>query len=156
MIINGPGKISIMVGGKVVGTMPSGQLTYEDDEPSTKEFSDPWRTPSAEHSWEIECQDVVSGDAISNVLKNMSGKVDITITTQQPRRLPRKMKKAYRSDYSRNTKYVRKVRNYIYRNMRNTRHIHNAEIVMTQEQQGRLSATIRGGTIELTSFQSST
>ena len=150
MIINGPGKISIMVGGKVVGTMPSGQLTYaEDDEPSTKEPSDPWRTPSAQHSWDIECQTVVSGDAISNVLKDMSDKVDVTITTKQPqRRLPRKMKKAYRSDYPRNTKWLRKVRNYIQRNMREALHIRNAEIVLGPEQQDRLTATIRGGTID--------
>ena len=148
--MNGPGKISIMVGGKVVGMMKSAQLTYaEDDEPSTKEFSDPWRTPSAKHSWDIECQAVVSGDAISNALKNMSDKVDVTITTKQPqRRLPRKMKKAYRSDYPRNTKWLRKVRNYIQRNMRNALHIRNAEIVLGPEQQDRLAATIRGGTID--------
>ena len=148
--MNGPGKISIMVGGKVVGMMESAQLTYaEDDEPSTKESSDPWRTPSTQHSWDIECQAVVSGDAISNVLKDMSNKVDVTITTKQPqRRLPRKMKKAYRSDYPRNTKWLRKVRNYIYRNMRNALHIRNAEMVLTPEQRGRLAATIRGGTID--------
>ena len=148
--MNGPGKISIMVGGKVVGMMKSAQLTYaEDDEPSTKEFSDPWRTPSAEHSWDIECQAVVSGDAISNVLKDMSDKVDVTITTKQPqRRLPRKMKKAYRSDYPRNTKWLRKVRNYIQRNMREALHIRNAEMVLGPEQQDRLTATIRGGTID--------
>jgi hypothetical protein len=148
--MNGPGKISIMVGGKVVGKMKSAQLTYaEDDEPSTKELSDPWRTPSAQHSWDIECQAVVSGDAISNALKNMSNKVDVTITTQQSqRRLPRKMKKAYRSDYPRNTKWLRKVKNYIQRNMRNALHIRNAEMVLTPEQRDRLAATIRGGTID--------
>ena len=150
MILNGPGKISIMVGGKVAGTMESAQLTYaEDDEPSTKEFSNPWSTPSAEHSWDIECQAVVSGDAISNALKKMSDRVDVTITTKQPqRRLPRKMKKAYRSDYPRNTKWLRKVRNYIYRNMRNALHIRDAEMVLTSEQRDRLAATIRGGTID--------
>ena len=148
--MNGPGKISIMVGGKVVGMMKSAQLTYaEDDEPSTKDSSDPWRTPSAEHSWDIECQAVVSGDAISNVWKDMSDKVDVTITTKQPqRRLPRKMKKAYRSDYPRNTKWLRKVRNYIQRNMREALHIRNAEMVLGPEQQDRLTATIRGGTID--------
>ena len=148
--MNGPGKISIMVGGKVVGMMKSAQLTYaEDDESSTKESSDPWRTPSAQHSWDIECQDVVSGDAISNVLKDMSDKVDVIITTKQPqRRLPRKMKKAYRSDYPRNTKWLRKVRNYIQRNMRNALHIRNAEMVLTPKQQDLLAATIRGGTID--------
>ena len=150
MILNGPGKISIMVGGKVAGTMESAQLTYaEDDEPSTKEFSDSWRTPSAEHSWNIECQAVVSGDAISNALKKMSERVDVTIITKQPqRRLPRKMKKAYRSDYPRNTKWLRKVRNYIQRNIRNALHIRDAEMVLTSEQRDRLAATIRGGIID--------
>jgi len=148
MIFNGPGKISIMVGGKVVGMMENAQLTYaDDDELSTKEFSDPWRTPPPK-SWDIECQAVVSGDAISNALKDMSGKVDVTIERKPSHRLPRKMKKAYRSDYRRNTKWIRKVRNYIMRNMRNAIHIHNAEMVLTKEQQDRLAATIRGGTID--------
>ena len=148
--MNGPDKISIIVGGKMVGMMESAQLTYaEDDEPSTKEFSDPWRTPSTQHSWDIECQAVVPGDAIINVLKDMSGKVNVDITTKQPqRRLPRKMKKAYRSDYPRNTKWLRKVRNYIYRNMRNVLHIRDAEMVLTPKQQDLLAATIRGGTID--------
>ena len=148
--MNGPDKISIIVGGKMVGMMESAQLTYaEDDEPSTKEFSDPWRTPSTQHSWDIECQAVVPGDAIINVLKDMSGKVNVDITTKQPqRRLPRKMKKAYRSDYPRNTKWLRKVRNYIQRNMRNVLHIRDAEMVLTQKQQDLLAATIRGGTID--------
>ena len=148
--MNGPDKISIIVGGKMVGMMESAQLTYaEDDEPSTKEFSDPWRTPSTQHSWDIECQAVVPGDAIINVLKDMSGKVNVDITTKQPqRRLPRKMKKAYRSDYPRNTKWLRKVRNYIQRNMRNVLHIRDAEMVLTPKQQDLLAATIRGGTID--------
>ena len=148
--MNGPGKISIMVGGKVVGMMESAQLTYaDDDEPSTKESSDPWRTPSAQHSWNIECQARVSFGAIINELNGKSDKVDVIITTKQPqRRLPRKMKKAYRSDYPRNTKWLRKVRNYILRNMRETLHIRNAEIVLGPEQQDRLTATIRGGTID--------
>jgi hypothetical protein len=138
-----------MVGGKVVGMMENAQLTYaDDDEPSTKEFSDPWRTPVTEKSWDIECQAVVSGDAISNALKDMSGKVDVTIERKPSHRLPRKMKKAYRSDYRRNTKWIRKVRNYIMRNMCNAIHIHNAEMVLTKEQQDRLAATIRGGTID--------
>ena len=148
--MNGPGKISIMVGGKVVGMMKSAQLTYaEDDEPSTKESSDPWRTPSAQHSWDIECQARVSFGAIINEFNGKSDKVDVIITTKQPqRRLPRKMKKAYRSDYPRNTKWLRKVRNYIQRNMREALHIRNAEMVLGPEQQDRLTATIRGGTID--------
>jgi hypothetical protein len=35
----------IMVEGKVVGMAESAQLTFAEDDASTKEFSDPWRTP---------------------------------------------------------------------------------------------------------------
>lgn len=50
--------------------------------------------------------------------------------------MPFKMKKAYRSDYPRNTKWTRKVANYI-RRMSMTQH--DAEIVVTKEQRDRLS-----------------
>lgn len=60
---------------------------------------------------------------------------------RKPGRMPRKMKKAYRkgSQYCRDTKWKRKAkayaRRFIYR-------LPNAEMVVTQEQRERLSATI--------------
>lgn len=56
-------------------------------------------------------------------------------------RMPRKMKKAYRSGHPRNTKWKRKVANYL---RRMTITIPDAEIVITREQYDRLSVTISG------------
>ena len=56
-------------------------------------------------------------------------------------RMPRKMKKAHRSDYPRNTKWNRKVANYL---RRMTTYLRNGELVVTKEQLDRLSATICG------------
>lgn len=63
---------------------------------------------------------------------------DVTIERKLPR-LPRKMKKAYRSDYLRNTKWKRKVANLI---RRHSHTLHNCEVVVTPEQQDQLTATI--------------
>ena len=60
---------------------------------------------------------------------------------RQLERMPRKMKKAHRSDYPRNTKWIRKVANYL---RRMTTNLHNGEMVVTEEQLNRLSATIYG------------
>lgn len=72
----------------------------------------------------------------------MSGKWDVTIE-HKVGKLPRKMKKALHS--KRMSKWKRKVAAYI--NRRQIR-IHDAEMVVTKEQQDVLSATISGGTIE--------
>jgi len=59
--------------------------------------------------------------------------------------MPRKMKKAHRSDYSRNTKWKRKVANYL---RRMTIYLRNGEMVVTEEQLNRLSATICGSKVQ--------
>ncbi len=58
------------------------------------------------------------------------------IIERKPARLPRKMKKALRSDYHRDTKWKRKVANLIRRH-RHT--LHDCEMVITQEQRDRLA-----------------
>jgi hypothetical protein len=62
---------------------------------------------------------------------------------QKVGKLPRKMKKALHS--KRMTKWKQKVASYI--NRRQIR-IHDAEMVVTPEQQEMLRATISGGTVE--------
>ena len=126
MILNGPGKISIMVGGKVVGMATSKQLTISEDDGCTKECQDQWGTPGIKKSLEI------SGSAFiqepGKVLRDLMGENDrfeVTIE-KNPQKLPRKMKKAYRSDYRRNTKWLCKVRSYITRHMRY--HLHDVKI----------------------------
>ena len=135
--------VRIMIGDKVVGFAESAQLTFAEDDASTKEFSDPWRTPDIKQSWDISCDAMVrdSGDVLRDLL-NGKEKWDVTIG-QEVGKLPRKMKKALHS--KRMTKWKRKVASYISR--RQVR-IHDAEIVFTPDQFDTLKATISGGTIE--------
>ena len=135
--------VRIMIGDKVVGFAESAQLTFAEDDASTKEFSDPWRTPDIKQSWDITGNAMVrdAGDVLRDLL-NGKEKWDVTIG-QEVGKLPRKMKKAIRS--KRMTKWKRKVASYISR--RQVR-IHDAEMVVTPDQFDTLKATISGGTIE--------
>ena len=145
MILNGPGKISIMVGGQVVGMAKEAKFSISEDDASTKGFSDPWRTPGIKQSWDISCGAIVQepSQALRDMWNDMMrGKMDVTIE-QKVGKLPRKMKKAIRS--KRMTKWKHKVASYISR--RQIR-IHDAEMVVTPDQFDTLKATISGGTIE--------
>ena len=136
-------KVRIMIGDKVVGFAESAQLTFAEDDASTKEFSDPWRTPDIKQSWDITGNAMVrdAGDVLRDLL-NGKEKWDVTIG-QEVGKLPRKMKKAIHS--KRMTKWKHKVASYISR--RQVR-IHDAEMVVTPDQFDTLKATISGGTIE--------
>ena len=145
MILNGPGKISIMVGGQVVGMAKEAKFSIAEDDASTKEFSNPWRTPDIKQSWDISCGALVQepSQALRDMWNDMMrGKMDVTIG-QEVGKLPRKMKKALHS--KRMTKWKHKVASYI--NRRQIR-IHDAEMVVTPDQFDTLKATISGGTIE--------
>ena len=133
MILNGPGKISIIVGGQVVGMAKEAKFSIAEDEASTKEFSDPWRTPDIKQSWDISCDAMVrdAGDVLRDLL-NGKEKWDVTIG-QEVGKLPRKMKKALHS--KRMSKWKRKAASYI--NRRQVR-IHDAEMVVTPDQFGTL------------------
>ena len=134
--------LRIMVGGQVVGMAKEAKLSIAKDEASTKEFSDPWRTPDIKQSWDITGNAMVrdAGDVLRDLL-NGKEKWDVTIG-QEVGKLPRKMKKALHS--KRMTKWNRKVAAYISR--RQVR-IHDAEMVVTPDQFDTLKATI-SGTIE--------
>ena len=126
MIIKAPGKISIMVDGKVIGLAENAKLTVAEDEGSTKECSDPWRTPYPTKSWDI------TGKAIfqkpSDVLRGLLGdkqKFDVTIG-QEIGKLPRKMKKALHS--KRMSKWKQRVEEYI-----NRRQIHLHDVAVEVE-----------------------
>ena len=135
--------LRIMVGGQVVGMAKEAKLSISKDEASTKEFSDPWRTPDIKQSWDISCDAMVrdAGDVLRDLL-NGKEKWDVTIG-QEVGKLPRKMKKALHS--KRMSKWKQKVASYISR--RQVR-IHDAEMVVTPDQFDTLKATISGGTIE--------
>ena len=137
----------IMVGGQVVGMAKEAKFSIAEDDASTKEFSDPWRTPDIKQSWDISCDAMVrdAGDVLRDLL-NGKEKWDVTIG-QEVGKLPRKMKKAYRMGdrYQRDTKWKRKAkayaRRFIYR-------LPNAEMVVTREQMGVLEATIKGSSLQ--------
>jgi len=142
MILNGPGKISIMVGGQVVGMS---------DKPIHIVTENYTKAEAIAEAADIKRSFEITGSAIvqepSQALRDMwndmmSGKWDVTIE-QKVGKLPRKMKKALHS--KRMTKWKRKVAAYISR--RQIR-IHDAEMVVTPEQQETIRATISGGTIE--------
>ena len=143
MILNGPRKISIMVGGQVIGMAKEAKFSIAEDEASTKEFSDPWRTPDIKQSLDISCDAMVrdAGDVLRDLL-NGTEKWDVTIG-QEVGKLPRKMKKALHS--KRMSKWKQKVASNISR--RQVR-IHDAEMVVTPDQFHTLKATISEGTIE--------
>ena len=135
--------LRIMVGGQVVGMAKEAKFSIAEDEASTKEFSDPWRTPDIKQSWDISCDAMVrdAGDVLRDLL-NGKEKWDVTIG-QEIGKLPRKMKKAIHS--KRMSKWKQKVASYI---SRRQLRIHDAEMVVTPDQFDTLKATISGGTIE--------
>lgn len=109
-------------------TLEPGMLTYKDDEPKgeygAKGFSTTFTGTMEDPSPEL-----------LELLVTPPNRWDVKLERKMGR-MPRKMKKAYRSDYPRNTKWTRKVANYL-RRMSMT--LHDAEIVVTKEQRDRLS-----------------
>ena len=148
MIIKTPGKISIMVGGNVVGVAESAKLTFTDDiEPSAKDDHYHNATHDSEQSFGFVCGGIVSepNQAQRDLMRDfLKGTIDVIIR-QELGRLPRKLKKAKRSDYLRMTKWKRKLMTHIHRG---SIKIRNAEMVVTPDQREKLRATIHGGTIE--------
>ena len=135
--------LRIMVGGQVVGMAKEAKFSIAEDDASTKEFSDSWRTPDIKQSWDITGNAMVrdAGDVLRDLL-NGKEKWDVAIG-QEVGKLPRKMEKALRS--KRMTKWKHKAVSYI--NRRQIR-IHDAEMVVTPDQFDTLKAIIIGGTIE--------
>lgn len=85
----------------------------------------------------------VEPDEILQQLLQKAQIFNVTIERKLPR-LPRKMKKAHRSDYHRDTKWKRKVANLIHRH-RHT--LHDCEMVITPEQRDRLARHLNTVTI---------
>ena len=122
--------------GEAVSIKP-GILTYKDDgnakpDYSTKGFSTTFTGTMEEPSDELMA------------LLNKPLKCDVRLQ-RQLEGMPRKMKKAHHSDYPRNTKWKRKVANYL---RRMTIHLRNAELVVTEKQFNYLSAIICGSKVQ--------
>ena len=118
--------------GEAVSIKP-GMLTYKDDGDAKPDYSA--KGFSAAFTGTMEDP----SDELMALLKKPL-KCDVRLQ-RQLERMPRKMKKAHRSDYPRDTKWKRKVANYL---RRMTTYLRNGELVVTKEQLDRLSATICG------------
>lgn len=118
--------------GEAVSIKP-GMLTYKDDGDAKPDYSAKGFNATFTGTMEKP------SDELMELMKNPP-KWDVKIQ-RQLERMPRKMKKAHRSDYPRNTKWKRKVANYL---RRMTIYLRNGELVVTEEQLNRLSATICG------------
>lgn len=136
------GKIKIMVGGQVVGMSAKPIHIITEGYTKAEAIAE---AADIKRSWEISGGALIGepGDALREMLSDMN-KMDVTIE-QKVGKLPRKMKKALRSDYRRMTKWKRKAAAYI---SRNQLHIRGAEMVIDRQQQELLSATIKGGKFE--------
>lgn len=116
-------------------TLSPGMLTYEDGDGKPERG---WPSPISFHAVAKAEPDEVVGQ-----LMERTQTFDVTIERKLPR-LPRKMKKAYRSDYPRNTKWTRKVANLI---RRQSHTLHDCEVVVTPEQHDRLARQLNTVTI---------
>jgi len=118
--------------GEAVSIKP-GMLTYKEDGDARPDYSAKgFNTTFTGHMEE-------PSDEIMKLIKKPS-KWNVKLQHQLGR-MPRKMKKAHHSDYPRNTKWKRKVANY---QRRMTTYLRNGELIFTEEQFNRLSATICG------------
>ena len=122
--------------GEAVNIKP-GMLTYKDDGDARPDYCAKGLNVTFTGTMEEP------SDELMALLKKPL-KWDVKIQRQLGR-MPRKMKKAHRSDYPRNTKWKRKVANYL---RRMTIYLRNGELVVTEEQFNRLSATICGSKVQ--------
>ena len=137
------GGIKIMVAGQVVGLSQDTQLTIseETDLGSVKDCcDDTWRPSHIERSWDIECSGhVTPDDKLDSIFGKTPSEIAITIA-KEPGKMPRKMKKAYRSTHRRETKWKRKANNYI---KRKTYHAQHATMEVTGNDGQTVSCEIR-------------
>ena len=135
------GGIKIMVAGQVVGLSQDAQLTISEDTDlgSVKDCcDDTWRPSHIERTWDIEVSGLVD-DKLDNIFGKTPSEIAITIA-EEPGKMPRKMKKAYRSTHRRETKWKRNVKNYI---KRKTYHAQHANIEVTGNDGQTVSAEVR-------------
>lgn len=116
-------------------TLSPGMLTYKDTDDKPQGV---WAPTISFHATAK-----AEPDEVLQQLLQKAQTFDVTIERKLPR-LPRKMKKAHRSDYPRDTKWKRKVSNLI-RRYRHT--LHDCEMVITPEQRDRLARQLNTVTI---------
>jgi hypothetical protein len=141
--------IKIMVGGQVIGVSEGAQLIISEntDLGSVKDCcEDTWRPSHIERSWDVECSGLIApiDYALDNIFGKTPSEIAISIS-EEPGKMPRKMKKAYRSTHRRDTKWKRKANNYI---KRKTYHAQHATIEATGQDGEFVSAEVKFDRLE--------
>ncbi len=138
--------VKLMFGDKPVGFAKSGMLTYQEEDDGATKDGGAWENP-IRHTYEVKCDKGVVRDTLDReLLYGTPSKVDVEIRCEMGK-MPRKMKKAYRtgSRYRRDTKWKRKAKTYdrrfIYR-------LPNAGMVVTRKQREMLEVIIRGSELQ--------
>ena len=134
------GPIKLIIGGEVVEANV-GKLTFAEDPDLKGDTGDEWK-PLSEKQWDIECNGLVSAD-LTDLLPPME---DITLEIRSDLgKMPRKMKKALKTDPRRKTKWGRKVQNHINRNTYRAEH---AKMEINDTDRNTVSGTISFDHIE--------
>lgn len=118
--------------GEAVSIKP-GMMTYKDDGDARPDYCAKGFNATFTGTMEEPSDELMA-------LLKKTLKCDVKLQ-RQLERMPRKMKKAHRSDYPRNTKWKRKVANYL---RRMTIYLRNGELVVTEEQLNLLLVMICG------------
>lgn len=137
----------IIVAGKPIEVECAKLTVNDDDDGSTKDIPNgAWQQPYTNKSWKCKCTGIVGkvDDTIKEMFNKTSDEIEAMIF-EKPGKMPRKMKKAYKADYRRNTKWRRKAGNYI---LRKTFHAKHAELILTKEQRTRLAILMKFDTME--------
>lgn len=135
----------VFVGGQVLDCRRAEFSVSEESNDCTKE-SDGWSNLPLNQSWEIKADPINIGAV--NQLEDLLGKTSnevVAMIIKKPGKMPRKMKKAYRTCSRRNTKWARKAANYLRRYIYYVQH---AELVVTDEMFGSMSAVLKFDKIE--------
>lgn len=134
--------VKILVGGQPVAMAPTAQLTISEENDSTKDGDGHYFVGGLHKSWDISCEGLVHDVSpdVDALLKCVSMD-DLAVTIYSTLgKMPRKMKKAHKTDPLRRTKWGRKFQNYI---DRRTWHAQHAEMVVTESGKETLSAQLK-------------
>ena len=128
------GPIKLMIGGEVVEVNDTTLKIMGMPGDPVGEKGDEWKP--LDKSFDIECNGLVS-DNLADMLPPME---DMALEIKNaPGKMPRKMKKALKTNPQRNTKWWRKVQNYINRNTFRASH---ARLEITDQDESTVTATI--------------
>lgn len=126
------GGFSVKIGDKIVGMAETGTLSIDKD----AKLEMDWSPSPIKLTGKAKCDGPLPQDFFSD----MKAQVDISVFPKV--KLPRKIKKAGREFYWRNTKWRRKWDRYI---IRSRRHFRGGEMILTKDEAGRLKALIEFG-----------